>query len=323
MNAANELLITIAIPTHNRASGYLRQAITSAVSQTYRNIEIVVSDNCSVDDTERVVRSFGDQRIRYFKQVENIGANNNFNFCVQQARGDYFLLLHDDDLIDDDFIDVCLRAANYRTDVGVIRTGTRICDAVGNVICKYPNMTSGYSTDDLFRGWFKNETSFYLCSTLFNTCKLREIGGFRSKHNLFQDVMAELQLAAYFGRIDVQDIKASFRSHPDEMTHLVKVSQWCEDSLYLLNTMCDLASLKNKKLIRKEGMHFFSQINYRRVLGVRSLFSRLAGYCTVFKMFGYRHLPSRNHFVLFVYYLLHDTPLYGGLRAIKRKLMAQ
>ncbi len=62
-------LVTIAIPTYNRADGYLKQALQSAVNQTYKNIEIVVSDNCSPDNTEAVVRSYTDPRIRYFQQA--------------------------------------------------------------------------------------------------------------------------------------------------------------------------------------------------------------------------------------------------------------
>src|SRR4030042_2488708 len=132
MTANTYPLVTIAIPTYNRADGFLKEAIRSALNQTYSNIEIIVSDNCSVDNTTTVVKSFNDPRIRYFKHKENIGANNNFNFCVEQARGAYFLLLHDDDLIDDDFIDVCMKAAEYNTDIGLIRTGTRVIDSAGN-----------------------------------------------------------------------------------------------------------------------------------------------------------------------------------------------
>ena len=86
-------LVTIAIPTYNRADAYLEQALKSAVGQTYTNLEIIVADNCSIDHTETVVKKFSDQRIRYVRHKKNIGANNNFNYCVKQANGIYFLLL--------------------------------------------------------------------------------------------------------------------------------------------------------------------------------------------------------------------------------------
>ena len=74
-------IVTIGIPTYNRAGSFLEQVILSAVNQTYKNIEILVSDNCSTDHTEALLKRFSDPRIRYVKQPQNIGANNNFNFC--------------------------------------------------------------------------------------------------------------------------------------------------------------------------------------------------------------------------------------------------
>jgi len=285
-------LVTIAIPTYNRANSYLGQTLQSALSQTYQNIEIIVSDNCSSDNTEMVVKSFSDPRIRYFKQAKNIGPNNNFNFCLEQAKGDYFLLLQDDDLIDSDFVEVCMRAANYNTDIGIIRTGTRVIDSNGTVLYESPNMVGGLAIEDFFRGWFAGKTSWYLCSTLFNTKRLREIGGFQSKHQLVQDGMAIVQLAAKFGRVDVREVKASFRKHPSEMTFATKVSHWCEDYLILLNLMCSLVS-RDKELVRNEGMRFFCTLNYNRARAIKSSVKRFSTYLMVYRKFGYKHSPLR------------------------------
>ena len=148
MSENMRVLVTIAIPTFNRADGNLICALQSAISQTYKNIEIIVSDNCSSDDTEQVVKQFKDPRLQYVRHPENIGANANFNFCLSQAKGDYFLLLHDDDLIDDDFVSVCMKAENYVfNDIGIIRTGTRWIDVDGNVLSEKPILVGACSTE--------------------------------------------------------------------------------------------------------------------------------------------------------------------------------
>ena len=156
------------------------------------------------------------------------------------------------------------------------------------------------------------KTVLYLCSTLFHTKRLKEIGGFKSKHNLFQDVMAEVQLVARYGRIDTKDIKASFRRHHGEMTFAVKVKDWCEDSLELLDVMCNLAS-ENKALIRSEGMRFFSKLNYGRASAVKSPVGRFIAYMTVLNRFNYKH------FLPFIRRILWNNPLYYGLRHIRRE----
>jgi glycosyltransferase involved in cell wall biosynthesis len=304
-------LVTIGIPTYNRADGYLKQALQSAVDQTYPRLEIVVSDNCSTDQTDLVVKGFSDPRIRYFKHSENIGANNNFNFCLEQARGDYFLLLHDDDLIDKDFVQLCLASVNYNTELGIIRTGTRLINSQTEVMKEVPNMVGGLATEDFFRGWFTRKTALYLCSTLFNTKRLREIGGFKSKKNLFQDVVAEFQLAAKFGRADIPEVKASFRKHADEITYSAKVGDWCEDSLMLLDLMCELVS-ENKALIRYEGKRYFAKKNYMRAGVIKSFRERLAACLLVFKMFNYRYPPPLS-------ILFPGNPISRAVRYLKRR----
>lgn len=290
MSKNDGLLVTIGIPTYNRADGYLRQALESALNQTYENIEVIVSDNCSTDNTEAVVRAFSDQRLRYFRHDENIGANNNFNFCVEQARGDYFLLLHDDDMIDADFVQVCLKAADYRPDFGIIQTGTRIVDSNGKMLRATLNRVGGLETADAFIGWFEGKTAPYLCSTLFNSKRLREIGCFQSKHYLFQDVIAEVKLAARFGRVDVYDAKAAFREHADTRTFSHKVSAWCEDSLMLLDVMCDLVP-EDAARVRREGVKYFTWLNYNFARNVESRRERYATYLMVYKKFSYQYSP--------------------------------
>lgn len=311
-------LVTIAIPTRNRDRSYLRETLSSAMAQTYANVEIVVSDNCSVDGTESFMRSIADPRIRYFRHDRPIDANENFNFCLEQAMGDYFLLLHDDDIIDHDFVEACLRAAQYGTDIGVIRTGTRMIDAGGTVLREVPNRVGGLSTEEFFRGWFAGRTTLYFCSTLFHTGRLRGMGGFDSPHHVFQDAFAIMLLAARYGRADVEEVQASFRRHASGRTFSTRVTHWCDDSLALLDVMCGLVSggPDRKETVRREGLRFLAGLNYGRAAEARALAGRLAGYFVVFRKFNYQYVPNRRR----VYQLFQGTVPYRAMRFAKQKL---
>jgi glycosyltransferase involved in cell wall biosynthesis len=308
-------LVTIAIPTYNRAGTYLPEALQCALGQTYGDLELIVADNGSTDQTKDLVTSISDTRLRYFRHGANIGANDNFNFCLQQAKGKYFLLLHDDDLIDRDFVDSCILADGEGSEPGIIRTGTRLIDSEGKTIHEIPNNAIGLSTEAFFRAWFSARSAIYLCSTLFNTERLRETGGFHSRHNCYQDTMAVVQLAAKYGRVDVADVKASFRRHPGEMRLRRTIDEWCEDSVILLNLMCDLVP-GDKGDILREGSRFFSSANYRRASTVDSLFQRLISYVKVMRYFDYRYPPRTRHLRL----LLAGSFLTDSLRSIKRNL---
>lgn len=91
-------MVSIGMPIYN-GEKYLRQALSSLVSQTYTNIELIISDNASTDNTEKICREFADKdsRIQYIRQKGNIGMVNNFPFVFNQARGKYFMwAAHDD-----------------------------------------------------------------------------------------------------------------------------------------------------------------------------------------------------------------------------------
>jgi hypothetical protein len=89
--------LTIGIPTYNRAH-MLPTSLSAALSQTHDDVEVIVSDNASTDNTEEVVRKFG-RRVRYYRNETNLGPSANFCRLVELATGDYFSWLQDDDCI--------------------------------------------------------------------------------------------------------------------------------------------------------------------------------------------------------------------------------
>ncbi len=92
-------LISVGVPAYNRPGG-LERILTNITRQSYRNLEIIVSDNCSPGNRlKKTVERFRekDSRIKYFRQNKNIGACNNFKFVLEKASGDYFLWAADDD----------------------------------------------------------------------------------------------------------------------------------------------------------------------------------------------------------------------------------
>ncbi|PLZ98392.1 glycosyl transferase [Fischerella thermalis CCMEE 5268] len=106
MNINSQLktpLVSIITPTYNRPD-YLKQALKSAISQTYQNIEIIVSDNCSPENPQAIVESFNDPRIRFSRNETNLGMLPNTIKAFKMARGKYVAALLDDDLWEEDFL---------------------------------------------------------------------------------------------------------------------------------------------------------------------------------------------------------------------------
>ena len=102
----NEPLVSVGIPTYNRPEG-LKRTLEGITSQSYRNLEIIVSDNASPDPQVReIAEAFAktDARVRYYRQPENRGAHLNFKFVLEHAAGEFFMWAADDDGINSDYI---------------------------------------------------------------------------------------------------------------------------------------------------------------------------------------------------------------------------
>jgi hypothetical protein len=91
-------LVSVVIPTFNR-SDLLIFAIQSVLRQTVADLELVVSDNCSTDDTPSVVSRFGDSRIRYVRTPQHYVLADNWEFARAHARGTFLMFLADDDAL--------------------------------------------------------------------------------------------------------------------------------------------------------------------------------------------------------------------------------
>ncbi|GAB1544297.1 hypothetical protein NUACC21_69730 [Scytonema sp. NUACC21] len=97
-------LVSIITPTYNRPD-YLKVALRSAIRQTYRNIEIIVSDNCSPENPQSIVESFNDERIRFYRNSTNLGMFANTMNAFKKARGKYVASLLDDDMWEENFLE--------------------------------------------------------------------------------------------------------------------------------------------------------------------------------------------------------------------------
>ena len=104
-------LVSVGIPTFNRAAK-LARAAESVLRQTHGDIELVISDNASADETENVCRELvaRDGRVRYLRGTANRGPTANFNTVIGEMRGEYVMLLSDDDWLEETYVERCLAA---------------------------------------------------------------------------------------------------------------------------------------------------------------------------------------------------------------------
>ena len=104
--------VSIVIPTYN-GGRFIKECLNSAINQSFSNIEIIVVDDCSQDDTFLKVRDFmrKDRRIAYFKNDVNLGLATNWNRCLEYCNGKWIKFLFQDDLLHPECIEAMLKVS--------------------------------------------------------------------------------------------------------------------------------------------------------------------------------------------------------------------
>lgn len=125
--------VTVVIPTRSRAST-LQHAVMSALNQNYPELEVLVCDNCSDDNTQEVVREIKDERVRYVRTPRRLAMSQNFEFGVSQIKHGWIVVIGDDD---------GLVANSLDEAVGLLETSG--CNALASDTCHYrwPNVRNG------------------------------------------------------------------------------------------------------------------------------------------------------------------------------------
>ncbi|OPY16593.1 MAG: Hyaluronan synthase [Syntrophus sp. PtaB.Bin075] len=140
--------ITIYIPVYNGAN-YIECAIKSVLRQTYKNISLIISDNCSTDETVSIVSKYlYDERITLIKQHNNGGMLKNCNDGLDRIKTEYFMMIsHDDYFYSDNALEAGIEILEKNKNIPAVYSYTMFVDDRGRPIIqrkfKYRGLTSG------------------------------------------------------------------------------------------------------------------------------------------------------------------------------------
>ena len=192
---ASSPLLSIGMPVYN-GELFLCEAIDSLLSQSYKDFELIISDNASSDNTEVICLNYQkeDKRVRYIKQPKNIGALPNFQFVLNEAKCEYFMWAACDDKWDSRWVELLLNRLTTSKSRAVFGRVQQI-DELSKPIKNHPTNDNHFS----FTGpRFKRKASFFL-----------EFEG-KGKANLFYSLYRTKLLKKYNISIYQRDYYALF-----------------------------------------------------------------------------------------------------------------
>lgn len=189
-------LVSVCIPTFNRAV-FLCDAMNSILAQTFRDFELVVSDNASTDETPEVLARYRDPRLRLHRNGSNLGLVRNFNRCLQLARAPYVVLCCSDDYWAPQLLEQELLLFEQRPGLSYTHAGSVVVDAnkspIGPNLLNLRPVTAG---QEYFRRFLLEDLNgMNFSSVLYRRDRLMEIGGFDERLPHTQDLAVWARLA--------------------------------------------------------------------------------------------------------------------------------
>lgn len=250
-------LVSIGIPAYKAA--FLKDAISSALNQTYTNIELVVVDDCSPENIESVIKDFNDSRIRYYKNTVNLGKEDpskNWNKCLEAANGEYFALLCDDDAYEPAFIEEMLELARTYPDVKVFRARARTIDENNNLLNWYPT-SPAYETciDYMYQkmSGFRQQT---ISEFLYRTAYIKNKGGYVNAPRAWTaDSLSIFKFAWENGIASTSAILVNFRESSKNISSIHSDTLKKRDALISFksaveNYINSISDINQKKILR-------------------------------------------------------------------------
>lgn len=245
-NSGKVPLVSIIITSYNREK-WIGKSVESALKQDYTNFEVVISDNCSTDNTKKILSTYmHDKRIKFYENDTNIGMLPNFKKAVEElAKGEYIVILNSDDLlINNSFISKAIRIINTYENVNLVKGKTQnLLEESGKII--------GAISGSLFDAEFQKGTDLFLkysgiedfswAGVLINREKLNSLNIFDSSYTGL-DVGSNLLLMLMGNVGFINEYCYMFRLHSTN-AHISKNAESFIANLMMANIPYDYALL--------------------------------------------------------------------------------
>ena len=226
-----EKLVSVIIPAYNHEK-YIKDCIESVINQTYKNLEIIVEDDCSKDNTAKVIRNINDKRLKKIFSKKNKGVVDTMNDLVSRCTGDYIAILGSDDVWYPTKIEKQVKVMEENPKLGAVFTLADIIDEKGNIneeefssnIFKKDNMTQA----ERIRMFY--EIGNHLChpSSLIPKKVMQEIGEYNKAYRQLHDYDYWTRLV---GKYNIYVITEKLMGYRHEVKNKKNVSSISETNI--------------------------------------------------------------------------------------------
>ena len=186
---------SIILPVRN-GSNHVRECVNSILSQTLRDFDLVVLENCSTDNTVSIITSFNDDRIKIYSSDSPYTIEQNWERTVAVAKNEFVTLIGHDDVLDKDYLHVMDELISKHPHASLYQAHFRYIDADGQEIGKCQPMTEVQKPAEAVHNFLCNKIDLMGTGFMMSSSDYNRIGGIPSYPNLlFADMELWIELA--------------------------------------------------------------------------------------------------------------------------------
>ncbi len=169
-------MITVALPVIK--TKFFRDALESALNQSYKDFELIIVDNGSPENVKDIVDNYHDDRIKFIRHEKNLPIIQNWNRCLSYATGEYFVLFSDDDIYEKDFLLELNTLVVKYPNVDIFHTRVKVINEDNEVIFYTASCPEYETVADFIWHRVKSYRMHYAPDFMCRTETLKKIGGF-------------------------------------------------------------------------------------------------------------------------------------------------
>ena len=249
--------ISVVMPVYNTKEKYLRESVSSILSQSCKDFELLVIDDCSDICIAGIIKSYADNRIKYFRLDKRCGAAKARNYAIERATGEFIAFLDSDDISLPDRLEKQLDFFRKNPDVSCLGTAVKVIDKQKKLVTYNPN-SERIVSELLFKGCVLCQSSIMLRRKLLERKELR----YDSYYVPAEDYAFFLTLIGHARFALLPYVLTLYRRHSLSVSHTQHELQVRKSVLAQVNAIekhCNLA-FDNKKLWHR----FFSESDLTR-----------------------------------------------------------
>ena len=251
-------LVSVVMNCHN-GEVFLRESVKSLIFQTYKKWELIFWDNNSTDKSEKILKEFNDERIKYFKSDSYLKLYHARNLAINQTKGDFVTFLDSDDLWNSKKLETQLKIYEKNKNIKFIYSNFFILKQSSNKIFKRSNkkLASGEITQLLLNNYNIGLLTAMIKKDIFNHDKFDE------KYEIIGDFDFVIKLSQKFKLHCIQEPLATYRIHGSNLS-LKRIDNHAKELEYWIDI--------NRKKFVKLGYSLTRQRIYLLKLRIKSFF---------------------------------------------------